>query len=329
MLRTRLSPLPRPASFLIALGLSALPLVGCPGAVGPPSCTAEEVPSLVVTVQDEAGDPIDGTLVRFSVDGGDFTDCDGSGGQWLCDSELAGNFEVEISALGFEAQSRNITIGEDECHVIGQGIDITLEAIPCTDEIVPSILLTLVDDAGNPLTAATGSWSQWGVTGEDGPLSGCEIFDTERFVCGWEQAGGIDLTAGRINYNGATETVTVESDECHVITEEVTLTLPTSTLPCDDGVVASVTLSVTDESGQPVTGADAQYSPVYLGPGAQSSCADSGDGNFTCAFEIAGPLNVKVSADGYALWGTDIFVTTDACHVITQDVVASLSPASE
>lgn len=324
----RISLLPRSASLALGLTLSAGLLAACPGG-GAPVCTEEARTSLSVSVTDESGDPIEQTLVRYSVDGGDFMDCEESGAGWTCGWETAGNFEVQITADGFAAQIRNLTIGEDECHVISQSVDIMLEAIPCTDEVVPSILLTLVDEAGDPLTAATGSWAQWGVTDEDGPLSGCEIFDADRLVCGWEQAGSIDLTAGRIDHYGVAQTVVVEADDCHVITEEVELPLPNSTLPCDDELVPSVTLSVTDESGQPVTGANVQYSPIYLGPSAQSTCTDSGDGNFICAFETAGPLNIKVGADGYDPWDTTVFVTTDACHVITQDVVASLTPAAE
>ena len=88
--------------------------------------------------------------------------------------QRAGDFEIEISAPGYEDQTQAVTVAQGECHVVGQSLDVVLEEADCNDDaIIPSIILTLLDN-GSPLTLEDQAWAQWGRPDVDIAGAPCE-----------------------------------------------------------------------------------------------------------------------------------------------------------
>jgi hypothetical protein len=93
----------------------------------------------------------------------------------------------------------------------------------CTEEARSSVTVTVVDASGAPVTDALVSYSVGGAPAKD-----CEVtLDSGNvFVCGYEEAGnfGIAVTRGA---ETKTQAVTVSKDECHVISQSITIQLST------------------------------------------------------------------------------------------------------
>jgi len=92
--------------------------------------------------------------------------------------------------------------------------------VDCDTMAVASVTLTLSDGTA-PVDDAT---VQYSVNGE-APMD-CESFGAaNEWTCGWEVAGELEITVDAAGFAPYTETVTVESDVCHVITQALDLTL--------------------------------------------------------------------------------------------------------
>lgn len=95
--------------------------------------------------------------------------------------------------------------------------------IICTTEARPSVVLTVIDNANAPLSGVTVSYQVDGgavmTLTCDSPwaVAVCDL--------GRETAGSYSIVAMKAGYASATATVFVDRDECHVITERVTLAL--------------------------------------------------------------------------------------------------------
>ena len=90
------------------------------------ACTDDLRYGISLTVIDEAGEAVPGTEVTYTVDGGDAEICDGADGEHACGPEVAGTYELTIEAEGFETQTLAQDVGQDECHVIPEVIEVTL-----------------------------------------------------------------------------------------------------------------------------------------------------------------------------------------------------------
>lgn len=103
------------------------------------------------------------------------------------------------------------------------------------------------------------------------------------------------------------------------------LTLPGDGIVCTEGFIFGLTVNLTDESGDPVTGAtliitDGQY---------VETLTDLQDGFFRGAGERQGTYTLTVTAAGFEpVTIEDIIVTGDECHVtpISQEVVLTTVP---
>jgi hypothetical protein len=95
------------------------------------------------------------------------------------------------------------------------------QGVACTEEARSSVTVTVKDAAGAAVTDATVKYTVDG--GEeracDAPFAG-----STDYVCGYEVDGKFEITATRGAETG-TASVTVTSDECHVIGQKVTITL--------------------------------------------------------------------------------------------------------
>lgn len=206
-----------------AVGLMAL-VAGCPAK--DIACTDIAVSSVTLTVEDDAGNAIVGATGSFTVDGGAAEDCEpgGQDGEVICGFEKQGAFEITVSAEGYEAQVVSLSVDADECHVIPEARTVTLspDGVDCTEQAVPSILVVVEGASEETLTGVAVTYAP---EGGDDPAA-CTEFDGQ-WTCGTEEAGTFVVSASADGHTTETATVTVEMDEdgCHVVTEEVTLTL--------------------------------------------------------------------------------------------------------
>ncbi len=92
-------------------------------------------------------------------------------------------------------------------------------AVVCDTSAVASVQVIVTDATANILSGATVSYSVDG-----GPATACDTFNSQ-YVCGWEVAGDITVTAAVEGYAPGSQTVTVAKGECHVETENLTLRL--------------------------------------------------------------------------------------------------------
>jgi len=145
---------------LSALSLAALATTGCPTE---PACDLMAVASLNVTLVDIDGIDITEADVSFSSDGGGtFAPCDEAiVGEWVCGYEVAGEITVRAESVGYTAAEQTVTIAEDECHVIGQDLQLTLEEAPIAGqwEEPRSYYIQLIEDPDE----CANSWDLYGM----------------------------------------------------------------------------------------------------------------------------------------------------------------------
>jgi len=112
--------------LIAGLSLSALSTAAClvdPGV----SCTDQYVYGLTVNVVDDAGDALCGATVTLTE--GDYeevleesTDC-----AYIGAGERAGTYSLTVEKEGYtSAGVSEVVIGEDECHVLPETVDVTL-----------------------------------------------------------------------------------------------------------------------------------------------------------------------------------------------------------
>ena len=91
------------------------------------------------------------------------------------------------------------------------------DPVVCTADFRPSVLVTVLDGE----TVVVDATVEFSVDGDaQQPCANLE----GQYACGGEQAGGSLITATRGDQSGSVA-LRVAADECHVITEEVTLRL--------------------------------------------------------------------------------------------------------
>lgn len=88
----------------------------------------------------------------------------------------------------------------------------------CTDDARSSVSVEVVNDAGEDILDAVVQFDS------GSGLEDCQGYDGV-FACGTEIDGEIDIIASAPGYEDQTVTVTVESDECHVITKDLRVDL--------------------------------------------------------------------------------------------------------
>lgn len=92
-------------------------------------------------------------------------------------------------------------------------------AVACDTSAVASVQVVVTDATANVLDGATVTYSVGG-----GAPAACESFGSQ-YVCGWEVAGEITVTAAVEGYVTGSQTVVVAQGTCHVETQDLTLRL--------------------------------------------------------------------------------------------------------
>lgn len=89
-----------------------------------------------------------------------------------------------------------------------------------------------------------------------------------------------------------------------------------SGVDCTAEAVLSLALRVEDSQG-PVEGLTVEYA---MDGEDFRSCEDFGGGDYGCGWEQAGTMAVRIEADGYEPFSTEVEIGADECHVITEDL---------
>jgi len=188
-------------------------LTGC-SPDGP--CTEEARSSVTVNLTDTAGDPIEGAALEFLHDDVIETCIDLGQGAYVCGWEQAGEITVFATADGYEPGEANALVEKDECHVITETLDLTLEEVICTAQVVYSVEVQVTDN-DFPIDGAT---VNWGYQNADVAHTPCDDFGGGTHFCGEEIDGALEIY---VQYQDMAtyEPVDVSADECHVITEFV------------------------------------------------------------------------------------------------------------
>lgn len=203
-----------------SLTLLVLGLTACPQ---PVDCTMEARSSVTVTVTVTTPDgaPAGDAVVTYSVDGAAEAPCETHVvGEYVCAYEVAGDFTIRASLLGYEDAVGTATVEADECHVIGQTLSLQLTPLACTDHIVPAVIATLRGASDEVLDTPTVGWKP---AAEDGPVSPCDEQLDGTWACAPEATGDLAIQGTAGGHTVDTQTVTVVSDGCHPIQQNVDL----------------------------------------------------------------------------------------------------------
>lgn len=170
------------------------------------------------------------------------------------------------------------------------------------------------------------------------------------FVGAPERPGNYLIEASLAGYRGADAKTTVYHDECHVITEEIDMTLTSATDPtfCTAQVVPSLAVNVSSFDGNPgicdarvyvEQGGDSYPLELVGQQGSGSTGTSTPDGGAdiapapprtSCLFqgpgELPGEMVLYVDHPDYALYTQEVDVPADECHVITQSLEVILEP---
>jgi len=312
--------------------LTAALLLTSLSACEPPNgrlCDERAVSSVTLALSSAFGEPAPQASVSFralgtedpsaDTDPGPFQACEPQGDRFACGFELAGRIEILVEADGYEREERIVDIAQGACHVSTKHLDIDLEPVACTADIAPSVILSVVDDAGERIP---GAWAGWGNANVDSAWQPCDSLGPN-LACGWEQSGMLEISAGAEGFLPWSGTVEVDTDECHVITRFVEVSLEDGDLPCTDEVRPSIIVTVIDNWGNAVPDAETYFVP-HLKPLEPANCESSNNGRFFCGEEEAGEFDVIVNAVGYYSFNLTVDVPADNCHVQTQHVEARL-----
>ncbi|MSQ00940.1 MAG: hypothetical protein EXR71_03480 [Myxococcales bacterium] len=308
--------------------LSLLMFAAC--TTEPTACTELFAYSVTVNVSAESGGALTNVVGTYRVDGGAVADCESVvDGQLWCGGEEEGHFEITIVADGHGAQTQEVDVAADECHVIGETLDFVLVADPvgCTEEIRPSVLVNLSSEldptADYGLTNGWVAWKDADSLTDEAPAP-CETTDQLNWSCGAEFVGNLTIWAGADDHETTTRDVTTEltEDECHVDTEEIAIVLAflgdqECTQEIVPAVIANLTSSIEADAALEnlvVTWRDVDTDMLEL------PCDNVAGATFACAPEAVGNLSIVVSADFH---GTEerlvtTVLTEDECHVETQ-----------
>lgn len=188
---------------------------------GTTACTSMATASVTVNVSLPDGSPASGVTVTFNAGDGAQPCETYQAGSYVCGWEVAGDLEIHGVLDGYDSFDATVTVPQDECHVQGQVLDVTLSGVTCTTEVVPSVLATVVGSAGEELTGVVVTWG----ADEASVTNACSPHADDIWSCGEEQAGPMVVVASADGHQPRTELFDIAEDECHVLTEERTFAL--------------------------------------------------------------------------------------------------------
>ncbi len=195
--------------FIVLSLLLAVPMVGCFPMV---DCTEEARSSITARVFDTSGIPVAEANVTYTADGWVDEPCESFDGEYICGWEVAGEITVRVEAWGFQEAEKTVTVAEDECHVIGETVEFVLQPVDCTEQVRPSVTVTVVDIEGDPVVDAVVEYSpeceDWFAP------EPCHQTNPNVFVCGYDYICPLYIDAVAPGYEPQTAIVDPDEDEC-------------------------------------------------------------------------------------------------------------------
>lgn len=193
-------------------------------------CTDLYAYSVTAHVTSADGLALTGVAGSYTVDGGAAQPCSEwiAGSDLVCGGETVGHFVVTVTADGHDPMTleTDVVMDDEECHVIGQPLDFPLEAsaVDCTEEVRPSVLVTLTAADGGALV---NPWMTWEDPAADRAPEACVPDGLDQWRCADEVAGTLLVSAGADGYADGSWTGTVEltDDGCHVETQSAAIAL--------------------------------------------------------------------------------------------------------
>ena len=95
-------------------------------------------------------------------------------------------------------------------------------------------------------------------------------------------------------------------------------------LNCTTEARSSVSVTVRDEAGAVLSDADVSYT---VDGGEPADCEGFGSGGYVCGWEQEGTFEITIRALGFAVDTFTVQVGADECHVISEAVERTLTPA--
>ncbi len=197
-----------------------LSLFGC---IDEQACTTIAVYSTTIALVDEAGAPIAGATLQYTVDGEEpplpCEELDTA--SYACGVETEGHFVITASAEGYEDASAEVDVAGDECHPIPEALTLTMTEVACTAEAEPAVIVTLSGSGGETLSNPQVAYTQ----GDTAASIACESSDGVTWACAEELSGDFVITAAADGHDTEHVEVVVEAGECGPITEEIEIAL--------------------------------------------------------------------------------------------------------
>lgn len=192
-------------------------------------------------------------------------------------------------------------------------------AAGCADIAVPALSITVLDADSQAPVAATVTVTDGAFVTELGP----EESSGGKYQAAYERAGVYDIEVQSAGYAPARlEDVVVVEDACHVITEEIVVSLIQDDIACPPVLLPGLTIDVTDaETGDPVAATVRVTDGAYT----EDALPTDLDGEYTAAWERAGVYDIAVSSEGYvSVTIEDVEVTAGPCHIVPKQVDVTL-----
>lgn len=193
--------------------------------------------------------------------------------------------------------------------------DDTGTANACTEIAVASVSLSLVYENGEPVSAASVTY-----TVDGGEAKPCDDLFEEQWACGWEEPGLIEVTVAQEGYQTLTESVEVvmTDDGCHVVGQVLDLVLEEKV--CTAEAVPAVLATLAGASGETLENPQVTWS-LPNADMAPQACNQDGE-QWACAEERTGEIEIWGTADGHDVAYELVNVPLDEaeCHPVTQSV---------
>ena len=192
--------------------------LGCPGTEDV-DCTAIAAVSVSVSVVDDDGIHIPEATVTYLAEGADTPEqCEEIGDDFLCGYEVSGEILIQAEAEGYQSAEETVVVEEDECHVLGESIELVLQPVDCPQVENPSVLVTVVDPSDQVITDAHVEYApeceDWFAP------EPCEPYGEDQWICGWGFTCPLYIDASAPGFQQGSEIVDPDEDECGVVTTE-------------------------------------------------------------------------------------------------------------
>ena len=159
--------------------------------------------------------------------------------------------------------------------------------IPCTDLASSSVVVTVLDEAGAPISGADVRAAE-----DDAEPEACTTSAPGDYICSGGHNAHLVITASFQGFDTATAEVDVVSRQCEVRDQTVELVLQTKT--CADVEPVGVDLEVVGSGVDPLVGVWATY---RVDGGEAADCVAVGDAAFQCGTEV-GEYVLTAGAEG-------------------------------